>query len=72
MTLSPQLLPLRDEWMKRYRQRFAEVARTPEGKVLSDDLLDDIMKAVSFEEASLDYEDDPEGAADEEMSYWDD
>jgi hypothetical protein len=62
----------REEWEKRYRQRFAERARTPEGNTLSNEFLDDIAGAVPFEGKSDCYEDDPEGAADEEMSYWED
>jgi hypothetical protein len=53
-----------DEWMRRYRQRFIDAAH------VSDKVADDCAGAVPFEEASDGFEDDPEGAADEEMSYW--
>lgn len=64
----------REEWLRRYRERFVEVAGFTAAQA------DDAMKAVcsgpqddhGFVELSEGWEDDPEGAADEEMSYWDD
>ena len=50
------------EWMRRLRARFIE--RAGEGA-------DEIADATTFAEWSDGFEDDPEGAADEEMSYWD-
>ncbi len=61
---------IKEDWLKRYRARFAERARGPEDEILSEEFLDDCANAIPFEEASVDFEDDPEGAADEEMSYW--
>jgi hypothetical protein len=61
-----------EEWMKRYRLRFEDVARTEEGDRLSGACLDAICGASPYAEISEGYEDDPEGAADEEMSYWSD
>ena len=53
-----------DEWLRRYRQRFIDRAQvTPTQAAL-------IAEAESFECLSEFFEDDPEGAADEEMSYW--
>lgn len=49
------------EWMRRLRARL--VARADEGA-------DDVADAVSFAEWSDGFENDPEGAADEEISYW--
>jgi hypothetical protein len=51
------------EWMSRLRQRFID--RAGEGA-------DAVADAVSFAEWSDGFEDDPEGAADEEMSCWTD
>lgn len=56
------------EWMRRYRARFI----TATG--LTEEQLDSQLKADGrpFSELSEMFEDDPEGAADEEMSYWSD
>ena len=53
-----------EEWLKRYAARIVAVTRVPQ------DFADKSAQAVSFEELSEGFEDDPEGAADEEMSYW--
>ena len=53
----------KSEWLRRYKQQFLSV-------VLDDDKAQDCVDAVTFEEASDGYEDDPEGSADMEMSYW--
>lgn len=52
-----------DEWMRRLRARLVE--RAGPGA-------DEVADAASFAEWSEGFEDDPEGAADEEMSYWTD
>lgn len=52
------------EWMDRLRKRFAERA------AMSDEGVRAVSDACTFEEWSDGFEDDPEGAADEEMSYW--
>lgn len=49
------------DFMRRLRARFVE--RAGEGA-------DDAADAVDFEQWSEGWENDPEGAADEEMSYW--
>lgn len=49
------------EWIRRYRQRFID--RSGCG---------DPADAETFEVVSEGFENDPEGAADEEMSYWED
>jgi hypothetical protein len=54
----------RDEWWARYKQRFIDRAG------LTDAQAQGCVDAVSYEEVSDMFEDDPEGAADEEMSYW--
>jgi hypothetical protein len=51
------------EWLRRYRQRFLDVGLTPEAA-------DACARAEPFDVLSEMFEDDPEGAADEEMSYW--
>ena len=57
----------RDEWLNRYKQRFIDVVYelTPAQAQWCAD-------AESFEVLSDWFEDDPEGAADMEMSYWED
>lgn len=54
----------RDEWLSRYKQRFVEQAD------LTLEQAEQCAKAESFEVLSEYFEDDPEGAADEEMSCW--
>lgn len=49
------------EFMRRLRARFVERAG---------DGADAVADAVSFAEWSDGYEDDPEGAADDEMYHW--
>lgn len=50
--------------MQRYRQAFIDLAG------LSESEADECAEASTFEEVSRYYEGDPEGAAVEEMSYW--
>ncbi len=52
------------EWLDRYARRIMEVANV--GQVFGDTC----AEAESFDVLSEGYEDDPEGAADSEMSYW--
>jgi hypothetical protein len=63
----------KEEWLRRYRQRFIDridpTNLKPGGL---ERIADDCVEAVSFEDASDFFELDPEGAADEEMSYWND
>lgn len=54
----------RAEWLARYRQRFIDVAQ------ISEKHADECVRAEPFETLSDGFEDDPEGAADSEMSYW--
>lgn len=55
-------MPLEEaEFMRRLRAKFVEVAG---------DGADAVADSVSFAEWSDGFEDDPEGAALEEMSYW--
>lgn len=54
-----------DEWLRRYKQRFIDRADLTETQAQA------CSEAESFETLSEFFEDDPEGAADEEMSYWD-
>ena len=55
-----------DEWLTRYKQRFINQAG------LTPEQADDCSRAEAFGVLSEGYEDDPEGAADMEMSYWSD
>lgn len=55
----------KDEWLSRYRARVFE--RTNDTVTT-----DAAMNAMNFDEESDGFEDDPEGAAEEEMSLWDD
>ena len=54
------------EWLDRYKRRIMERAGVPEK------FADDCAHAEPFEVLSDMFEDDPEGAADEELSYWTD
>ncbi len=56
----------REEWLRRYKQRFIDVGRITDGHAQA------CAEAEPFEVLSDMFEDDPEGAADEEMSYWGD
>lgn len=55
-----------NEWLARYASRLIVVAG------ISPAHADAATKAETFEVLSDGYEDDPEGAADMEMSYWTD
>lgn len=61
--LTPVEVLTEAEFMRRLRARF--VQRAGEGA-------DEVADAVSFVEWSYGFENDPEAAADEEMSYWSD
>ncbi len=52
------------EWLERYKQRFIERAELTPTQAQA------FAEAESFATLSEFFEDDPEGAADEEMSYW--
>jgi hypothetical protein len=52
------------EWLGRYKRRFVERAG------LTDAQAQACAEAESFDVLSDMFEDDPEDAADEEMSYW--
>lgn len=56
-----------EEWRDRYAKRIAEQAGWPEKSARKF-----AKDALPFTELSEGYEDDPEGAADMEMSYWSD
>lgn len=58
--------PEETEWLRRYKARFIVVAG------LTPEQAEACANAESFEVLSESFEDDPEGAADEEMSYWSD
>ncbi len=53
-------------WLERYKRRFMKVAHLTETQAQA------CATAESFAVLSEGFEDDPEGAADEEMSYWED
>lgn len=54
----------RDEWLRRYAQRFIDRAGLTPTQAQA------CATAEPFDVLSELFEDDPEGAADEEMSYW--
>jgi hypothetical protein len=54
----------KDAWFERYKARFIECAE------LTAEQAEAFATAETFELLSEGFEDDPEGAADEEMSYW--
>jgi len=49
----------------RWRAQFEKVAEIPSNDAFC-------IAVIAFDESHDDFEDDPEGAADSEMSYWDD
>jgi hypothetical protein len=53
------------EWLERYQRRLMDKAHLPESSAKA------CAEAESFAVLSEWFEDDPEGAADEELSYWD-
>lgn len=55
-----------DEFIGRYVARLRE--RVPS---LTEEMAQATADAIPFAEMSDGFEDDPEGAADEELSYWD-
>lgn len=55
---------LTERWFRRYKQRFIERAGLTEEQAQA------CADAETFSVLSEGFEDDPEGAADEEMSYW--
>lgn len=54
----------KDEWLRRYAAQIVKRAN------VSPELADECAHAAPFEVLSEMFEDDPEGAADEEMSCW--
>jgi len=54
----------KEAWISRCAAQFRKMA----GVSLSDA---GEMASIAFDESHSDFEDDPEGAADSEMSYWD-
>ncbi len=54
------------EWLDRYRRRFEEVAHLTHEQSAA------CAECETFAVLAEGYEDDPEGAADMEMSYWND
>jgi hypothetical protein len=57
----------RAEWERRFKQRIVDqVGRENGGESLGQSELD----GAGFEYLSEHFEDDPEGSADEAMSYW--
>lgn len=58
------LMLTESEWLRKYNQRLKDRADYP------GDASEDF--GIPFDELSAGFEDDPEGAADEEMSYWED
>ncbi len=64
-TPSPEARPLTEqEWLARYQLRLMEQADLTEAQAR------EMSSALPFEELCEMFEDDPEGAADEEMSCW--
>ena len=58
-------LDLHERWLARYRQRFIDRAG------LTPEQAEACARAEPFTVLAEGFEDDPEGAVDEEMSYWD-
>lgn len=54
------------EWKRRYKQRFVDQANIPDKQA------QECLDAAEFPDVLEGYEDDPEGSADMEMSYWND
>ena len=53
----------RKDWMFRYKESFVAVGLSQKEAL-------DCANAADYEEARAGFEDDPEGAAQMEMSYW--
>lgn len=64
-TTPPQTALSREAWLNRYKQRFIAVAGLTEAQAEA------CARAEPFEILSDGFENEPEDAADEEMSYWD-
>jgi hypothetical protein len=66
----------RDEWRRRYIERFVTVcvkeAEAPMTMAQALAMGEADFEACEFEEIHRGYEDDPEGSADESMSYYTD
>lgn len=60
----PSLPATASKWLDRYKRRFIEQAGLTETQAQA------CAEAEPFAVLSEGFEDDPEGAADEEMSYW--
>jgi hypothetical protein len=60
-----QIGPLERRWLDRYARRMMDRAGLTEEQARA------CAEAESFEVLSESFEDDPEGAADMELSYWD-
>lgn len=56
--------PTTEEWFTRYKQRFMDIAGLTQMQA------QECANAEPFPVLAEGFEDDPEGAADEEMSYW--
>ena len=54
----------REEWERRFKQRIVDRAATTVEQAQSE------LDGGTFEYLSEGFEDDPEGSADEAMSYW--
>lgn len=52
------------EWLRRYTRQFVS-------RGVDENTAESAASCDTFEALSQDFEDDPEGAADMEMSYWD-
>ena len=66
MSDSQDVGPLERRWLERYAQRMRDVAHLTSAQAEA------CAQAESFAVLSEGFEDDPEGAADMEMSYWGD
>lgn len=54
----------REEFERRYKERIMEVMK------IGPEFAQQCFDAVDYDDVVCDFEHDPEGAADDEMSYW--
>lgn len=61
----------KDEWLRRYRQRIVDCVTGEHYTAAEAEVLADAeLNGTGYDDLVVGFEDDPEGSADESMSYW--